>query len=702
MPEFVFPNLPEIKNEITIKEFVHAIEGKLLVQNDWLFSKKGIDIKKEARFATISTKLNDEIDYVVLIESQILVTVDNEQIVLDGIKSSLKKKSILFYKSIIPGICLQKCNIDKLLFYESWLKKDIIIDDNTECEAIWLNNSIAESITINNSNCVNFLASSNSYLRDVWITNQSKLNNVGIINCKCGFIGVQNLSQVGNINIQSNSTVGNIEFTMRCQSSNIAIWKNSSCKNITITDDSKSGEIRVSTNGKTGNILVGNKSCCKNILIGNKSLVRNIWVENFSQIGGIRISNNSQIEDLYIEHKSGVGNIQIKNSTSKQILAYDSYLSLYLYNAVILLIKITKCDINRLKYHAGTKSEMYIEGSNINFLELSKTNLTRETVFSVIDSKIHIIQLQELSIQGQLILRKISSLENPFSWKYPIEEPINENIDPTTLTLGKEIYEARKIFIDQQEKEFYRQVNNIKKLFGHKPLFLIINSSLGKSEITGSDLRTFKFRYRDSKLLEMFFSGTYLPKNNIGIYNNRIRRIEESDKREQKISIYNQLKKICENHGNVVEAAWYHFKAMDNQEKLLKLKYSEITKKGIRKCFSDEAFDLFNFRLNKTSNNHGESWRVALVFFTITSFFSYSLYYISINYGHHFSIIEFGDFIGDYFTFLNPAHKIDFTISSENKLNAFTKFLDFFGRILISYGIYQFIAAFRRHGRKSF
>ena len=45
------------------------------------------------------------------------------------------------------------------------------------------------------------------------------------------------------------------------------------------------------------------------------------------------------------------------------------------------------------------------------------------------------------------------------------------------------------------------------------------------------------------------------------------------------------------------------------------------------------------------------------------------------------------------------THKIDFMVEKD-ELNWGAKVLDFFGRAATGYCIYQFVAAFRRHGKK--
>ena len=59
-----------------------------------------------------------------------------------------------------------------------------------------------------------------------------------------------------------------------------------------------------------------------------------------------------------------------------------------------------------------------------------------------------------------------------------------------------------------------------------------------------------------------------------------------------------------------------------------------------------------------------------------------------------------GDFAGYYFTFLDPTHKIDFLKDKGVTLSGWSSLVDFLGRIVVGYGIYQFISAFRKHGKK--
>jgi hypothetical protein len=54
---------------------------------------------------------------------------------------------------------------------------------------------------------------------------------------------------------------------------------------------------------------------------------------------------------------------------------------------------------------------------------------------------------------------------------------------------------------------------------------------------------------------------------------------------------------------------------------------------------------------------------------------------------------------GYFFSFINPTHSIDFYKQVKDP-PALARAIDLLGRIFTGYGIYQFVAAFRRHGRK--
>ncbi|MRG49025.1 hypothetical protein GFS24_28205 [Chitinophaga sp. SYP-B3965] len=647
------------------------------------------------------------------------------------------------------------CN--NIIVFDSSRTKDIQIITDGKCGAIRVDNSSScgDVLVIQNGKCRSIYISDessmeqisllrNSQIESIYVENGSRIEKISVLanskcedisikhNSKCAGIRISNESEGGNIRIEEKSQFGDVEVTQNSKCKLILVGKGSQSKQVLIEKESQSGSILIEKGSRCRYIYIEKKSAggfiwidggshCKSIHVGDKSSADFVYIKNNSQcdalsfnsskadsinvtknslVGPVSILGDSQIEMLEIHEGSLSGDIRIKNGKVGAIVIEHNFCSITLRNAIVSVMKITNCSLHQLVIETGVKFELYIDSCSINHLQLYKTSLLKDTIVSIINSKVYIIQLQELLIQGQFILRNIEVAAKPFVWQPRIKK---YNQEENKIKM-RDIHADKRALLEKLRHDYDFEVDALRNnpiLKGHiQPLFRIVNSSLGKTEITGSNLTGFHFEYRDSKLLEVFISGTQLPREKIDIYNEELEAsLPNKVYFEQKISIYNQLKRIFENQGDIVEGTWYHAKAMANQQRLLSLYYDERPGKLPRKWWSEEAFDLFNFWLNKKSNNHGESWRRALCFSFYVLFSIYILYFISANWGRPFEWSGTGDFIGNFFSFLDITHKIDFMVDKE-KLNGFAKFLDFFGRIATGYCIFQFIAAFRRHGKK--
>ncbi len=109
-------------------------------------------------------------------------------------------------------------------------------------------------------------------------------------------------------------------------------------------------------------------------------------------------------------------------------------------------------------------------------------------------------------------------------------------------------------------------------------------------------------------------------------------------------------------------------------------------------------FEFLVYFFNLISNNHGRSWFVALTFIVVVIHIGFYFYNNSlINPVYSF---EWGntDYLGDLAKFILPTHKFNFLGFDPNS-KAVT--IDFISRLFIGYGIYQFISAFRKHGKRA-
>ena len=110
-------------------------------------------------------------------------------------------------------------------------------------------------------------------------------------------------------------------------------------------------------------------------------------------------------------------------------------------------------------------------------------------------------------------------------------------------------------------------------------------------------------------------------------------------------------------------------------------------------------FTKLSLFLNKVSNNYGLSWARGVAFtFIVGLLFFHLVVIFTQEYKLSFNLCLTGPF----FKFLNPLRHFEVTdiFSSKATVSGAGYVSHFFGRIMISYGYYQTIQAFRKYGRK--
>ncbi len=110
------------------------------------------------------------------------------------------------------------------------------------------------------------------------------------------------------------------------------------------------------------------------------------------------------------------------------------------------------------------------------------------------------------------------------------------------------------------------------------------------------------------------------------------------------------------------------------------------------------------------SNNHGQRWERGLAVLLIGSILFYTSYCFALGFVLDFSksgVMYLFKNIGYFLEFLNPIRKSDFLpkaligIKEETQLPTIAIMIDSFSKLFNAYLIYQLIAAFRKHGKKS-
>ena len=128
-----------------------------------------------------------------------------------------------------------------------------------------------------------------------------------------------------------------------------------------------------------------------------------------------------------------------------------------------------------------------------------------------------------------------------------------------------------------------------------------------------------------------------------------------------------------------------------------KLNWSEHDRKSERSYATRTM--LF---LNKWTTNYGQSWlQGTLVTFGVglVCWVAYLSFIPEVRFAiRHIDWNYTLQVVGNYFVFLNPAHRIDF--EPAYTVTPLAKMVDFFSRVFISFCIFQTVAASRRLGHR--
>jgi len=158
------------------------------------------------------------------------------------------------------------------------------------------------------------------------------------------------------------------------------------------------------------------------------------------------------------------------------------------------------------------------------------------------------------------------------------------------------------------------------------------------------------------------------------------RKEENSDKDLYELLL--QLKKALEGTGNYYEAQKIHSISHEALKRVKQLPRQERIILGI----------------NNLSNTHGLSIGrpfLGLIFFSV---FFYALYLLSLGRIFNATAVDWKLF-GYYFSFLDLTHRTDFLVDKDEFTGA-SLAIDYVAKIFTGFFIYQFIASFRKYGKK--
>lgn len=558
--------------------------------------------------------------------------------------NNLKFEKTKIYGQLSIG---ENSKIEVLHIYSSEIEQDILIR-SSEISLLEINEkSILRGLRIDNTKLLNSQFESVEFKGLVWIDSNST-EVLNIYNC-CVY---DNFHFISSNKATSNDTM----LHLSC------FFVEDSCS-ITETNFN---------NFHIDNTIIGKILSLSKVVVNNNFSLNKVLCSYSLRVDYFSKFNSLEFNQLY------TGFLDIENSivNSNKIVFYD-------------------CHFDKLYHYDLPKYEFLFERCKINTIEFTQKTNPKDNIYTFIMCSFYQLKISNFNNLGNLFFRTINA------------KIINNHSDNFRKNLLN-IIQNNDLTEFKIEEEYEKYVNWDYTL-PEKSSVIFSQSSLGKAEFTDFDFAGFDFYYNNSKITEIFVSGGTLPQT-IEISN-----VEKktTDYYIQKVGVYNQFKKIFDSQGDNFQSTYFQAKAAENQAELLEQQRIAIIKKEQKSAtnwlskisiwvkvsaFSHNTFEKLTFWLNKKSNRHGESWIQALKFIFFISTILFFIYcWVSGKY-HLESTLSwknFGNTLGDYVSFLDPTQKI------KDDISGWSKTVLFVSKIFIGYGIFQLIAAFRKHGKKS-
>jgi len=235
-------------------------------------------------------------------------------------------------------------------------------------------------------------------------------------------------------------------------------------------------------------------------------------------------------------------------------------------------------------------------------------------------------------------------------------------------------------------------------------LISLINSELGKLSFFNTDLPKFEeFQISGCNLLNVRTIDQHIPlatqKGNL--FFTHFVKNKKSQKPSSLSETYNQLHLAMQKSGNKDWEDKYYGEFMHWRLKGLAQQNKQVVKEAWNKkkprvLKSLRSMNQVLLWLNKVSNRFSQSWSRGFASTIVISIILYLLYYANLCRNEEVSIAEH---LGNWVRFVNPTHKFNFMVEAEKPTGKWSYFIDGVSRVLISFFIYQTVAASRRFGK---
>lgn len=308
---------------------------------------------------------------------------------------------------------------------------------------------------------------------------------------------------------------------------------------------------------------------------------------------------------------------------------------------------------NRIAYHLSEAQKKKIK---INLhLKYSADREHKST--KVINAKLSALSIGGYST-GELLIEN-SEIDNWFIENYSAQK-------------GATFYNIKPFRKESKENKLEIRESNLDKVwfdnfaFDDYSTISLYRNKFGQTTFTACD---FPNDYKDFGKIQTIENIHYPDKKDKNYFKTRY-------------EVFLQFRKLLEASGNFYEAQKFH----------------AVSNEALMNVENLPFWDRQILKINSSSNNHGLSIKEPFIATVFISIAFYLLYLLSL--GRLFTSASFDwNLFGYYFSFLDITHRSDFLVKKE-ELNGFALTIDYLNKIIIGFLIYQFIAAFRKYGKK--
>jgi len=238
--------------------------------------------------------------------------------------------------------------------------------------------------------------------------------------------------------------------------------------------------------------------------------------------------------------------------------------------------------------------------------------------------------------------------------------------------LGATFYNIKPFRKESEEKKLEIRESNLDKVwfdnfaFDDYATISLYRNKFGLTTFTACD---FPNDYKDFDKIQTIENIHYPDRKDKNYFKTRY-------------EVFLQFRKLLEASGNFYEAQKFH----------------AVSNEALMNVENLPFWDRQILKVNSSSNNHGLSIKEPFLATIFISIAFYLLYLLSL--GRLFTSTPFDwNLFGYYFSFLDITHRSDF-LAKKEELNGFALAIDYLNKIIIGFLIYQFIAAFRKYGKK--